>query len=46
VIEAAREHGSYQLMQQDLTLSGKPVAADLSGNEEIGRAHVEYRRRK
>jgi hypothetical protein len=24
----------------------KPVAADLSGNEEIGRARVEYRRRK
>jgi hypothetical protein len=46
VIEAAREHGSYQLMQQDLTLGAKPVAADLSGNEEIGRAHVEYRRRK
>ena len=46
VIEAAREHGSYQLMQQDLTLGAKPVAADLPGNEEIGRAHVEYRRRK
>ncbi|HEX7977189.1 MAG TPA: DUF2271 domain-containing protein [Gemmatimonadaceae bacterium] len=46
VIEAAREHGSYQLMQQDLTLGAKPVAADLSGNEEIGRARVEYRRRK
>src|SRR5437764_12862320 len=35
VIEAAREHGSYQLMQQDLTLGAKPVAADLPGNEEI-----------
>jgi len=46
VIEAAREHGSYQLMQQDLTLGTKPVAADLAGNEEIGRARVEYRRRK
>jgi hypothetical protein len=46
VIEAAREHGSYQLMQQDLTLGAKPVAADVSGNEEIGRARVEYRRRK
>jgi len=46
VIEAAREHGSYQLMQQDLTLTAKPVAADLSGNQEIGRARVEYRRRK
>jgi hypothetical protein len=46
VIEAAREHGSYQLMQQDLALGTKPVAADLAGNEEIGRARVEYRRRK
>ena len=46
IIEAAREHGSYQLMQQELTLAAKPVTADLPGNEEIGRARVEYRRRK
>jgi hypothetical protein len=46
IIEAAREHGTYQLMQQDLTMTTKPVAADLPGNEEIGRARVEYRRRK
>jgi hypothetical protein len=46
VIEAAREHGTYQLMQQELTLATKPVAADLPGNEEIARARVEYRRRK
>ncbi|MFL5620766.1 MAG: DUF2271 domain-containing protein [Gemmatimonadaceae bacterium] len=46
LIEAAREHGTYQLMQQDLTLGTKPVAADLGSNEEIGRARVEYRRRK
>ena len=46
VIEAAREHGSYQLMQQDLTLGAKPVAADLGSNEEIGRARVEYRHKK
>jgi thiamine biosynthesis lipoprotein len=45
-IEAAREHGTYQLMQQELTLAAKPVAAELPGNEEIGRARVEYRRRK
>jgi hypothetical protein len=46
VIEAAREHGSYQLMQQDVTVGAKPMAADLSGNQEIARARVEYRRRK
>ena len=45
LIEAAREHGSYQLMQQQLSLGTKPVTADLGGNEEIARAHVEYRRR-
>jgi hypothetical protein len=45
-IEAAREHGSYQLMQQALTLAVTPVAADMPGNEEIGRARVEYRLRK
>jgi FAD:protein FMN transferase len=46
VIEAAREHGTYQLMQQDVTLKTTPVAADLPGNEEIRRARVDYRRRK
>lgn len=45
-IEAAREHGSYQLIQQDLTLTTSPKAIDLQGNEEIAGAHVEYRRRK
>src|SRR5512138_1144762 len=45
-IEAAREHGSYQLLQQELSVAAKPVAADLEGNEEIGRARVEYRRKK
>ena len=43
---SAWEHGSYQLLQQELTLAAKPVAADLRGNEEIGRARVEYRRKK
>ena len=46
LIEAAREHGTYQLMQHDLALAATPVAADLPPNEEIGRARVEYRRRK
>jgi hypothetical protein len=45
-IEAAREHGSYQLMQQELQLATEPKAADLTGNEEIGKARIEYRRRK
>ena len=45
-VEAAREHGSYGLMQKELTLGQTPVAADLTPNDEIGRARVEYRRRK
>ena len=44
-IEAAREHGSYGLMQQELTLASKPVSATLPGNDEIRGAKVEYRRR-
>jgi hypothetical protein len=45
-IEAAREHGSYQLMQKELTLGAKPVAVTLAGNEEIQGASIEYRRKK
>jgi hypothetical protein len=45
-VEAAREHGTYQLMQQELTLAAKPLSVELPGNAEIGRAHVEYRRRQ
>lgn len=46
VIEANREHGTYQLMQQDVTVGAKPSAMDITGNEEIARARVEYRLRK
>lgn len=46
LIEAAREHGTYQLMQQDVTLTTKPQMFELKGNEEIAGARVEYRRRK
>ena len=45
IVEAAREHGSYQLMQQQLSLASTPVAADLGSNEEIASARVEYRRK-
>lgn len=45
-IEAAREHGSYGLMQHDLELASTPKAADLPGNNEVASARVEYRRRK
>ena len=45
-IEASREHGSYGVMQQELALGTKPLAADLGTNDEIRRARVEFRRRR
>lgn len=45
-IEAAREHGTYQLLQQDMTFGAKPVAMDLAGAVEIKGARLDYRRRK
>ena len=44
-IEAAREHGSYGLMQQELTLGTQPASANVAGNDEIRRAQLDYRRR-
>lgn len=44
-IEAAREHGSYQLLDQERVLATTPSVAALPGNEEIGSARVEFRRR-
>ena len=46
VIEAAREHGTYQLIQQEMTFGAKPLAMDLPGNVEIKGARLDYRRRK
>lgn len=45
-IEAAREHGGYEVMQQAVDIGTRPVAAILPGNGEIAQASVEYRRRK
>jgi thiamine biosynthesis lipoprotein ApbE len=44
-IEAAREHGTYQVIRQELTLGETPFAQELKGNVEIKSASVEYRRR-
>jgi thiamine biosynthesis lipoprotein len=44
-IEAAREHGTYQLIRKPVTLASKPFAEELKGNVEIKSASVEYRRR-
>ena len=45
-IEAAREHGGYDLLQQDVRVGAQPVTAQLAGKEELARVNVEYRRRK
>jgi hypothetical protein len=41
-IEAAREHGTYQLMRQDMDFSGTPAKVDLKGNTEIAGASLDY----
>jgi len=40
-IEAAREHGTYQLMKQDVDWKGKPNHFDLEGGTEITSASVD-----
>ena len=46
IIEAAREHGTYGVMQEDMNFSRTPVAVDVQGNTEIRGARLDYRRRK
>lgn len=43
-LEVAREHGTYQLIRQPLTLGTDPIAATkLKGNVEVESASYEYR---
>jgi FAD:protein FMN transferase len=44
-IEAAREHGTYQLMRQELDFRGTPQQASLPGNTEIASASLNYRKK-
>ena len=44
-VEAAREHGTYQSIRREVTLSDKPFSEDIKGNVEIRSASIEYRRR-
>ena len=43
-IEAAREHGTNQVIRQKLTLAAEPQKHELAGNIEIKAAQLEYRR--
>ncbi len=44
-IEAAREHGTYQLMRQVVECNTTPQQFNLPGNVEIASASVEYRKK-
>lgn len=41
-IEAAREHGTYQLMKQEMNFNGKDQKQTLPGNEEVKGASLIY----
>lgn len=43
LIEASREHGTYQLMRQELSFPGAFAAMELPGNLEVSSASLEYR---
>ena len=44
-IEAAREHGTYQSIRRQVSLTNNPFSEDLKGNVEIRSASIEYRRK-
>jgi hypothetical protein len=45
LIDAAREHGTYQSIRKQVTIVSKPFAEELKGNVEIKSASIEYRRK-
>jgi thiamine biosynthesis lipoprotein ApbE len=44
-IEAAREHGTYQIIRQEMDFSGTPKHIDLKGGTEISAASLDYGRK-
>lgn len=44
-IEAAREHGTYQLLRENVTVGSKPFQKSIGSNIEIKEASVVYRKR-
>jgi thiamine biosynthesis lipoprotein ApbE len=44
LIEAAREHGTYQIMRQEVEFDGQPKQFQLPGNQEIASATIDYRK--
>ena len=45
-VEAAREHGTYQLIREPYTFSSRPFKATLPGNVEIAGVAVDYREKR
>ena len=45
-VEAAREHGTYQLIKKSVVIDDRPFRTELGGNVEIKAASLEYRRRR
>jgi FAD:protein FMN transferase len=45
LIEAVREHGTYQIIRQDMEFAGAPQQAQLKGNVEVNSASLDYRRK-
>jgi len=43
-IEAAREHGTYQIMRREVELDGRARQFQLTGNQEISSATIDYRK--
>ncbi|MEO7531825.1 MAG: DUF2271 domain-containing protein, partial [Sediminibacterium sp.] len=44
-IEAAREHGTYQIISQDMNFTGKAKQITLTGNVEVASASLDYRKK-
>jgi len=44
-IEAAREHGTYQLIKKEIEIGKKTFNVKVDGNTEIESANIEYRKR-
>jgi thiamine biosynthesis lipoprotein len=44
-IEASREHGTYQLMRQEIACDEHPKQINLNGNIEIASASLDYRKK-
>lgn len=45
LIETAREHGTYQLIRQEMDFNGTPAKLELKANPEVSAASLDYHRK-